>query len=53
MYTANDLKKYVTLPLQFNWHLAQSRKAWVAAVTLPLVISECFWKTWYEVYRER
>jgi hypothetical protein len=34
------------------WHMAVARRTFVAWVTLPIVWSEAFWKTWYEVYRD-
>lgn len=46
-----DLKRYVTMPLAAPYYMAQVRDAWVSYLTLPLVISECFWKTWGDVYR--
>ena len=44
-------EQYVTLPLQYNYQVAQARKMFVFWATLPLLWSETFWKTWSEVYR--
>lgn len=49
---ATIAKKFVTLPMQTPFHIAAARRMFVAWVTLPLVFSEAYWKTWYEVYRE-
>ena len=38
--------------MQYNWQVAQARKAFVFWVTLPVVIAETFWTTWAEVYRQ-
>lgn len=37
---------------QLPWQIAQIRKAWVTWVTLPLIFSEAYFTTWYEVFRE-
>lgn len=31
--------------------MAIARRTFVTFVTLPLIWSEAYWKTWYEVYR--
>ncbi len=36
---------------QFPWQMAIARRTFVTFVTLPLICSEAYWKTWYEVYR--
>lgn len=33
------------------WRIAVARRAFVTAVTLPIIWPECFWRTWYEVFR--
>lgn len=37
---------------QLPWHMAKARKAFVFWATLPLVVSEAFWTTWSEVFRD-
>ena len=32
------------------WHIAVARRTFVALATLPMIVSETFWKTWAEVY---
>lgn len=39
------------MSMQYSWQVAQARKAFVAWCTLPFVISECYFNTFYEVYR--
>ena len=34
------------------WHMAVARRTFVTWATLPIIWSEAFWKTWYEVYRQ-
>lgn len=34
-----------------HWQAAQLRNRMVAWLTIPFVVSECFWTTWLEVYR--
>ena len=33
------------------WHIAVARRTFVTLTTFPLVWSECYWRTWHEVYR--
>jgi hypothetical protein len=33
------------------WHVATARRTFILWTTLPLVVSEVFWRTWAEVYR--
>lgn len=35
----------------YPWQVALARRSFVTYVTLPIIWSEAFWKTWYEVYR--
>lgn len=33
------------------WHIAIARRNFITMATLPMIWSECFWKTWYQVYK--
>lgn len=35
------------------WHIAMMSKTFVAWATVPIIASETFWRTWYEVFREK
>ena len=35
----------------YPWQVALARRTFVTMVTLPMIWSEAYWKTWYEVYR--
>lgn len=37
--------------MQTQWYIAKMRKDFVFFMTLPFVISETFFKTWYSVYK--
>ena len=36
---------------RFPWLVAQTRHQFVFWATLPIVISEAYWKTWYDAYQ--
>ena len=36
---------------QTPWHIAIARRNFITMATLPMIWSECFWKTWYQVYK--
>lgn len=35
----------------YPWQVAVARRSFVTFVTLPIIWSEAFFKTWHEVYR--
>lgn len=37
--------------MQTQWYITKMRKDFVFFMTLPFVISETFWKTWYSAYK--
>ena len=35
----------------YPWQIALARRSFVTLVTLPIIWSEAYWRTWYEVWR--